>query len=781
MGGADAQIVALIEAKNQMSGELATLRRDLGKFADAGEKSSGRFGRAMRTAGKWAAVGIAAASAAAAAAGFAMLKLGSDAEEARNVTGLAFSTMGDKVRKWAEDYALATGSSSYSSIEAASDMGLLFKGMRLSEDASFDLSTKMVKLAGDMASAKNVPLDIALEKIRAGLVGEAEPLRTMGVLLSAARVKEEAYASGIAQTGVELTETQKVMARANIIMNDSIAMHDDLENTQASAANQVRRFWNEIKDGATIVGEALQPALEAVLAEVTGLTGELKDGGAEVAAYVRKWLSDGGLADIKKAVADVREGLEKVVGAIIAIGPYLPGIAKGIGVVLTGVIAWKVGMIAVAVATTTATAGLNLVIPALVAGGAALAAWADYGRDSVDSADALDRKIDVLNTRLEHAYSRWDLTNDQVRANVEAMRGARDAAVLERDALDSLNRVIEIATGEVEGLNTGLDWTPPKARKVEEAVDDTTEAIVEMVTIMRTSAKVADETFTMMADGAVEMSATIQRTGVKVSDDTFSMMSETGDRAAGGFTTAFERFGGWKGMMSGASAAVGAFATGGWKSGVMSMAQTAMNFLPPGVAQAAQAALAAVSAIWSKFKRPSEAELAARKMVDDYEKTAIAGLSESQIAEAMSAGWASWEDAGFLIKIRDQYAEVGKSSADAERDVQAYWDAIARGDAEAIKAQQDAWDELGVSVAELEAAWASVGSSAASAFDKAKAAGINAYDTVYEAAIASGLGQAEAAAKAAAAQVAETAEGAGGGRARSTHGSPRSMRRWRWG
>ena len=467
MGGADAQIVALIEAKNQMSGELATLRRDLGKFADAGEKSSGRFGRAMRTAGKWAAVGIAAASAAAAAAGFAMLKLGSDAEEARNVTGLAFSTMGDKVRKWAEDYALATGSSSYSSIEAASDMGLLFKGMRLSEDASFDLSTKMVKLAGDMASAKNVPLDIALEKIRAGLVGEAEPLRTMGVLLSAARVKEEAYASGIAQTGVELTETQKVMARANIIMNDSIAMHDDLENTQASAANQVRRFWNEIKDGATIVGEALQPALEAVLAEVTGLTGELKDGGAEVAAYVRKWLSDGGLADIKKAVADVREGLEKVVGAIIAIGPYLPGIAKGIGVVLTGVIAWKVGMIAVAVATTTATAGLNLVIPALVAGGAALAAWADYGRDSVDSADALDRKIDVLNTRLEHAYSRWDLTNDQVRANVEAMRGARDAAVLERDALDSLNRQIKIATGEVEGLNTGLDWTPPKARKVE--------------------------------------------------------------------------------------------------------------------------------------------------------------------------------------------------------------------------------------------------------------------------------------------------------------------------
>ena len=71
------------------------------------------------------------------------------------------------------------------------------------------MSSRMVELAADMASAKNVPLDVALEKIRAGLIGESEPLRTMGVLLSEARVKQEAYSSGLAETGTELTNTQK--------------------------------------------------------------------------------------------------------------------------------------------------------------------------------------------------------------------------------------------------------------------------------------------------------------------------------------------------------------------------------------------------------------------------------------------------------------------------------------------------------------------------------------------------------------------------------------------
>ena len=87
----------------------------------------------------------------------------------------------------------------------------------------------------------------------------------MGVLLSEARVKQEAYASGIAKTGAELTVQQKVQARMNIILSDSVAMHGDLVNTQDSAANQWRAIKNAVKDNLTMLGQHFMPVFVKVL------------------------------------------------------------------------------------------------------------------------------------------------------------------------------------------------------------------------------------------------------------------------------------------------------------------------------------------------------------------------------------------------------------------------------------------------------------------------------------------------------------------------------------
>ena len=204
-------------------------------------------------------------AAALAAASVKLVALGSDAEETENVTGLAFGAMKGEAEKWAASFAASTGSSRFESVELVSDLGLIVKGMGFTEEASLGMSSRMVELAADMASAKNVPLDVALDKIRAGLIGESEPLRTMGVLLSEARVKQEAYSSGLAETGSELTNTQKVQARMNIILADSSAMHGDLINTQGSVANQWRAIKNQVFDAATAMGQKLLPVAGKVL------------------------------------------------------------------------------------------------------------------------------------------------------------------------------------------------------------------------------------------------------------------------------------------------------------------------------------------------------------------------------------------------------------------------------------------------------------------------------------------------------------------------------------
>ena len=98
-----------------------------------------------------------------------------------------------------------------------------------------------------------------------------------------------------------------------------------------------------------------------------------------------------------------------------------------------------------------------------------------------------------------------------------------------------------------------------------------------------------------------------------------------------------------------------------------------------------------IGKIFGRFTKPSEAELAARQQIKDYGDTIIAGLSASQLAEAADAAQGHWagneRGAQFLIGVRDAYVAVGKSAADAERDVTRLWQAEKRGP-EAVAAVQ---------------------------------------------------------------------------------------------
>ena len=229
------------------------------------KKAQAGFGSSVKKMAKIAAAAAAVIGAAVGATGFKLFKLASDAEEVTNVLHLAFGSMSNDVEAWAAKFSEATGTSRFEAREMVGDLGLIIKGLGFGSQATFDMSTRMTELARDMASAKNVRFEDALTKIRAGLLGEAEPLRVMGVALTAARVKEEAYARGIAARGAELTEANKVEARMQIILADSIAMHGDAANTLDSSANQWVEIQAVIKDAATELGQRFMPVFVQVL------------------------------------------------------------------------------------------------------------------------------------------------------------------------------------------------------------------------------------------------------------------------------------------------------------------------------------------------------------------------------------------------------------------------------------------------------------------------------------------------------------------------------------
>jgi hypothetical protein len=199
------------------------------------------------------------------------------------------------VSDFADEMAKKFGLVRQETLDAAASIGLIGQAAGLSAGQSAQLSVSLAKLGADASSFYNVPLAEALQKIRSGLVGESEPLRAFGVLLSEDAVKAEALKSGLARSGEALSEQQKVVARAAIITRGLATASGDLERTQDSAANQMRKFTGDVENFKTEVGTALIPALtEAMkLAREFGSTLAKAggDGDADAAGqWAKSWL-----------------------------------------------------------------------------------------------------------------------------------------------------------------------------------------------------------------------------------------------------------------------------------------------------------------------------------------------------------------------------------------------------------------------------------------------------------------------------------------------------------
>lgn len=207
-----------------------------------------------------------AAAAAVVVLGKTIITAAADQNEAINVVDKTFGKTAETVKGFAETAAESFGISETAALQAAGGFGAMLKSAGITGDALAEMSTKVVGLAGDLASFKNVAPEEALEKLRSGLAGEAEPLRTFGVFLSEAAVKAEAYKQGIAKVGSELTEAQKVQARYQLILKQTTDAHGDFAATLGdSLPNQMRVLKAQTIDLAASLGQILLPAAQNVV------------------------------------------------------------------------------------------------------------------------------------------------------------------------------------------------------------------------------------------------------------------------------------------------------------------------------------------------------------------------------------------------------------------------------------------------------------------------------------------------------------------------------------
>ncbi len=202
----------------------------------------------------------------------------SDLEESTSKAQVVFGEFFDDIQEFSTTAPQALGLANAVALEFTGTFGNLFVALGLSQQAAADLAPEIVQLGADLASFNNIEVTEALDKLRAGLVGEAEPLRVLGVNLTAAGVASKAAEAGLLGVNGELTEAAKVQARYLLILEQTTTAQGDFARTSDGLANTQRTLAGEFENFRAAVGEALVPAFEAILGLGPPLINAIEEG-----------------------------------------------------------------------------------------------------------------------------------------------------------------------------------------------------------------------------------------------------------------------------------------------------------------------------------------------------------------------------------------------------------------------------------------------------------------------------------------------------------------------
>lgn len=205
-----------------------------------------------------------------AAIGAASVKLAMDAVESENLFEVSMGNMAEAARDWSKEMSKSLGLNQYETRKTIGVFDVMLKSMGHGEQAAYDMAKGLTQLGYDMASFYNLRADEAFEKLRAGISGEVEPLKRLGIIVNETTIKTWAMTNGLIKQGQVLTEDQKVWARYNVIMEQTKLAQGDLARTIDSPANQLRILKSRAQELAVELGTQLLPLVMKVVSAIQG-------------------------------------------------------------------------------------------------------------------------------------------------------------------------------------------------------------------------------------------------------------------------------------------------------------------------------------------------------------------------------------------------------------------------------------------------------------------------------------------------------------------------------
>lgn len=184
-----------------------------------------------------------------------------DLYETINKSQVVFGKDAKAIQAWGKTASTSIGLSENAAISAAATFGNLFVSLGQAPEKVAPMSKALVQLGADLASFNNISIDEALQKLQSGIVGQARPLRELGVAIDETAVDVEAARLGFQKLNGVFTQGQKVQARYSLIFKQTGTAQGDFARTADGLANTQRTLSAQWDDIQAQIGDALLPAM----------------------------------------------------------------------------------------------------------------------------------------------------------------------------------------------------------------------------------------------------------------------------------------------------------------------------------------------------------------------------------------------------------------------------------------------------------------------------------------------------------------------------------------
>lgn len=159
------------------------------------------------------------------------IDISSSLTEVENVVRTTFGKYESLVNDFAANSIQKFGMSELSVKQFASRFQAMGVAMGFPQGKMADMSVQLTKLTADMASFYDVEQSAVAEDLTAIFTGQTRPLRTYGLDLTQATLKEWALTQGIEANFKTMTQAEKAMLRYQYVMANTAAAQGDFART----------------------------------------------------------------------------------------------------------------------------------------------------------------------------------------------------------------------------------------------------------------------------------------------------------------------------------------------------------------------------------------------------------------------------------------------------------------------------------------------------------------------------------------------------------------------